>query len=218
VPATGVIPVLTLLAGVSAVLHVRAEYGGLRWLVWLCKPTTTTLLIVLAWSLAGAAGGRYASAILTGLVLSLAGDVFLMLPGDRFVAGLVSFLLAHVAYLVAFTDGVRCAALPLAFVPYIAAGAAALAMLWRNLGRLRAPVALYVAVIFAMAAQAATRALLLRTTPATLAAVGAAIFVVSDTILAFDRFRSRFRSARALVMATYVTAQWLIALSVGGVA
>jgi uncharacterized membrane protein YhhN len=48
---------------------------------------------------------RYKVAIITGLLFSLAGDVFLMLPSDRFIAGLVSSLFAHLFYIVAFTSG-----------------------------------------------------------------------------------------------------------------
>ena len=48
---------------------------------------------------------RYAGFILAGLVFSLAGDVFLMLPSDQFMAGLVSFLIAHLFYIAAFTAG-----------------------------------------------------------------------------------------------------------------
>ena len=217
-PFTDLQFLLTMLAGVSAVLHVHAEYRGPRWRVYVFKPLTTALLLALSLVAAGAAGGaggRYPLAIAAGLCLSLSGDVFLMLPGDRFVAGLASFLLAHVAYLVAFTTNAAFGAAPAAFVPYAAAGLAVLALLWRRLGRLRGPVTLYVVVIMAMAAQAAVRALTLQTTPALLAAAGAALFVASDATLALDRFHTRFRSARALVMGTYVPAQWLIALSAG---
>jgi len=207
--------IVTVLAAASATAHLYGEYRGPRWLVYTCKPLTTSLLLALAYETAGAEGGRYGAAIEAGLALSLAGDVFLMLPRDRFIAGLVSFLLAHVAYIAAFTTGVGFGAMPLAFAPFAGAGVIVLAILWRRLGRMRAPVVLYVAVIMAMAGQAAARAEALQTTQALLAAVGAALFVASDTILAFDRFHTRFRSARALVMATYVTAQWLIAVSAG---
>ena len=57
-----------------------------------------------------------ASAVLAGLGLSLVGDVALMIP-QGFLAGLVAFLLAHLAYLVAFTrGGVRLAARPGPFI------------------------------------------------------------------------------------------------------
>jgi alkenylglycerophosphocholine/alkenylglycerophosphoethanolamine hydrolase len=46
-----------------------------------------------------------------------------------------------------------------------------------------------------------------------LAAVGALLFVASDSALAWNRFKSEFKSAQAVILATYFAAQWLIALS-----
>ena len=205
----------TILAAASATLHVRAEYRGPRWLVYVTKPLTTTVLLALALTALGSDGLRYQAAIATGLALSLLGDVFLMLPRDRFVAGLTSFLLAHIAYLVAFTTGTPLGTAPWLLVPFACAGTMVLRLLWPRLGGIRAPVALYVSVIVLMASQAAARAWSLHTTASLLAAVGAALFVASDSLLALNRFHTSFRSAQALVMGTYVTAQWLVALSVG---
>ena len=62
------------------------------------------------------------------LFLSLGGDVALLWPQQGFLPGLVSFLLAHLAYLWAFTQcGVRFAARPLPFVLYGALAALILA-------------------------------------------------------------------------------------------
>jgi uncharacterized membrane protein YhhN len=47
------------------------------------------------------------------------------------------------------------------------------------------------------------------------ALAGAALFAVSDTTLALNKFRRPFRLATVAVMATYYLAQWLLALSVG---
>ena len=210
-----ILPIVTLLAATSATLHIRAEYRGPRWLVYLCKPLTTALLLALALSAGGTGSPRYLYAVAAGLAFSLAGDVFLMLPHDRFVAGLASFLLAHLAYLVAFTTDVPLGSAPLLVAPSAAAGAAVLALLWPRLGKLRAPVAIYVAVIVTMAWQASARAWTLHTTSALLAAAGASLFMISDAILAVNRFHTSFRAAQALVMISYVSAQWLIAVSVG---
>ncbi|MGZ7042521.1 MAG: lysoplasmalogenase family protein, partial [Thermoanaerobaculia bacterium] len=88
-------------------------------------------------------------------------------------------------------------------------------ILWPRLGRLRVPVVVYVvAALVAMAWQATTRAVVVDTEPAMAAAVGAALFVVSDATLAINRFRVSFRASQAVVMSTYVAAQALIALSV----
>jgi uncharacterized membrane protein YhhN len=46
-----------------------------------------------------------------------------------------------------------------------------------------------------------------------LAMMGAILFILSDSALAVDRFKGRFRGAQALILSTYFTAQWLIALS-----
>lgn len=213
-PDLRLLTALSLLAAVSAVLQVRAEYRGPRWRVYLCKPLTTALLLALAALPGGDGTGRYQIAVVVGLALSLAGDVFLMLPGDRFIPGLASFLLAHIAYLVAFTTGVPPGTRPAALLPFAASAGVLLAVLWPHLGARRTPVAAYVGAIVWMAWQALARALALGTAATALAAAGAALFVVSDAALALDRFKRPFRSARAVVMTTYVAAQWLIALSV----
>lgn len=206
--------VATLLVAASAALEVRAEYRGPRWHVYLFKPLTTALLLAIAAAASSPGPARYQLAVILGLGLSLAGDVFLMLPGDRFVAGLTSFLLAHVAYGVAFTTAVPMAAAPVWFAPFAIAGLAILARLWHRLGRLRLPVTAYVMVVVSMAGLAAGRWWLLRSPGAALAACGAALFVASDALLAVNRFGRPFRSAQALIHSSYFLAQWLIALSV----
>lgn len=158
---------------------------------------------------------------LAGLGLSAGGDVALLGDGDRaFLAGVGSFLGAHVAYIAAFSrrrgpwHGPRAAArvAPAALVwvgvvPLVAARA----------GSLRMPVAVYGT---ALAAMQATALLLDDDVPSagrTRIAGGAACFLVSDALLAAGRFlpvSGRHRAGRvvdAAVMATYTTAQWLIA-------
>lgn len=202
-------------AAVSAGLHVRAEYRGPRRQVYLFKPLTTSLLVLAAVLPASAHGPRYQLAVVTGLVLSLAGDVFLMLPRDRFVPGLASFLLAHLAYVVAFSSGIPPGTNPVLLLPPLAAGVLLIRVLWRGLGRLRLPVLLYATVIVLMVWQAWARGWELRSPGAALAASGAALFLASDSLLALNRFRAPFAWAQAAIMATYVAAQALIALSVG---
>lgn len=207
---------LGLLTALSTVLMTAGLYleARGRWLVYLFKPLATLAILALAVLALAAEPSRYAWAVVVGLVFSLAGDVFLMLPSDRFREGLASFLLAHLAYLVAFTTGVGFAD---PAWPYLVWGLIALpvvARLWPALpGELRIPVAVYMAVLLAMAAQATCRALATGEETAWLAAAGAALFVASDTCLALDRFARRFVAAPALVHVTYFAAQWLIALS-----
>lgn len=203
-------------AALVAVLAIRAHYldESRRWQVYAFKPLATLLILALALVLTPARAD-YQWTIAAGLLFSTAGDVFLMLPRDRFVAGLASFLVAHLCYVGAFSIGVPFGAAPLLWLPFFAAGGAVLALVWPGLKpALRAPVAVYVIVIAAMAGQAAGRWYLSGSVVALAAALGAGLFVVSDAVLAIDRFRWKFRAARAVTLATYWAAQLLIAISV----
>jgi uncharacterized membrane protein YhhN len=200
-------------AAVSTFLHLHAEYRGPRWRVYAFKPLATFVLLLAA-AAPAAHGSRYQLAVVAGLACSLVGDVLLMLPSDRFVAGLASFLLAHLAYVAAFTSGVALGAHSAILLPLLLAVAILLRVLWNGLTGLRAPVLLYAAAIVVMAWSAWAR---VRTAPgpgALTAAAGATLFMLSDALLALNRFRRPFRSAQAWIMATYVAAQTLISLSV----
>ncbi len=207
---------LSAAAAASAALAVRGHYGGPgRMLVYVFKPLTTVLILAIALWPGKAASDRYAAAVALGLAFSLAGDVFLMLRSDRFREGLASFLVAHLCYIAAFTAGTGLAADPVPVMAFGTLGLVLLRLLWPGVPpRLRVPVTLYVVVILAMAIQATGRAGRLRDIPSMLAAVGATLFVASDALLAWDRFRAPFRSSRGTVLSTYFVAQWLIALSV----
>lgn len=209
-------PGLAAAAVLVAVLAIRAHYleDRQRWQVYAFKPLATLLILALALFLPPARPD-YQWAIAAGLVLSTAGDVFLMLPRDRFVAGLASFLLAHLCYLRAFSIEVPFGAGLLLWLPFIAAGGMVVALVWPGLKpALRGPVVVYVIVIAAMAGQATGRWYASGSAVALAAAVGAGLFVVSDAVLAIDRFRWPFRAARAVTLATYWAAQLLIAISV----
>lgn len=209
-------PALAAVAVLVAVLAIRAHYleDRQRWQVYAFKPLATLLILALALSLSPARPD-YQWAIAAGLVLSTAGDVFLMLPRDRFVAGLASFLLAHLCYLRAFSIEVPFGAGLLLWLPFFAAGGMVVALVWPGLKpALRGPVVVYVIVIAAMAGQATGRWYASGSAVALAAAVGAGLFVVSDAVLAIDRFRWPFRAARAVTLATYWAAQLLIAISV----
>ncbi|MEQ1658541.1 MAG: lysoplasmalogenase, partial [Hylemonella sp.] len=75
---------------------------------------------------------------------------------------------------------------------------------------LRGPVAAYVLVIALMAAQAIGRATVLRDKPALWVAVGAGFFMLSDTLLALNKFVSPLPLSQLWVLSTYYVAQVLI--------
>lgn len=121
---------------------------------------------------------------IAAVVLSLAGDVFLMLPVDRFVFGLAAFLLAHVAYIVGFAqegvgDGWWIAALVL-----VPVAGALLATMMRGPGMkapLRVPVIAYVSTIVVMVTCAWASGEIV-------VALGATAFMASDALIGWRRF------------------------------
>jgi uncharacterized membrane protein YhhN len=156
----------------------------------------------------------YSFAIIAGLLCSMVGDTFLMLPSDQFIAGLISFLIAHLFYILAFTYSRRIRFSLLSLAPFVLYGILMGNLLSPHLGQMKLPVTIYIAVILIMGWQAWERWNHTKQRVALIAFFGAVLFIISDSVLAIDRFREPFEIARALTLSTYVTAQWLIALSV----
>jgi uncharacterized membrane protein YhhN len=159
-----------------------------------------------------------------GLAFSLAGDVFLMLPKEQFIAGLVSFLLAHVAYIIGLRPRLPAdlptlsIALGLALIVALTA-----AQIYRRIAAglraggkpgLRGPVLAYTVVISLMLFSAMLTLLndSWLSIHAVLVCLGAALFFLSDTILAWNKFVSPLHYGRILNMASYHLGQLLIAL------
>ncbi len=208
---------LTTFAFITAVLTIRAQYiEHAQKQEYLFEPLTTLLIFGIALLGTGEVTAVYKTLILVGLLFCLAGDVFLMLPDRYFLAGLVSFLIGHLFYLGAFSSDTALALSPW-LAPLAIYGTLVYGMLYKHLGKMRWPVLAYMVAIMLMACKALTRYSTIETTGALIAAAGAIFFVLSDTVLAFNRFKRPFTYtyARLLTLATYWLAQWLIALSIG---
>jgi len=195
----------------SAAACITGALSGRSTLVYVFKPFTMLLILALAVQTSVSTPPSYRALVVAGLAFSLAGDIFLMLPRERFTAGLASFLVAHLLYVVAFiTPG------PItALLPWVLVGIPFYGLLYPRLGRMRGPVAVYLTAIVAMAWQATARWIAAGQLGALLALVGAGLFVFSDAALAWNRFRRPFAYAQAVVLSTYFVGQCLIALSVG---
>jgi uncharacterized membrane protein YhhN len=210
------ITTFTFLILISASLHIRAEYTGPRKHIYFFKPLTTSLIILLACYLGFAENaGFYAWMIIIGLVFSLSGDVFLMFE-KYFALGLLSFLIAHLFYIEAFTS-----ALPISdiiywpsLLPFMLFGVLVLAYIFSGLRKLKIPVIFYLLVIVVMGWQATNHWLSFPSLLSLGAAAGAFIFMISDSLIAINRFKTPVKHARFWIMSTYYFAQWLIALSI----
>ena len=209
-PASALVPSSAFLAiAVAALLwaEVKRSQKG----VWLAKPVASTLFVVTALS-AGALAFPYGQLVLLGLLFSWLGDVFLISKRQVFfIAGLVSFLLALIAYSGAFFLQPQ-AVLPLglATIAMVVVAIVVLRWLWPHLPlKLRPAVVLYLLAISVMVVLAS----------GTMTAVGlqlfagAAMFLASDIFVARDRFVSRSVANRLWGLPLYYAAQLIFAFS-----
>lgn len=210
------IPVPFLVATVT--LLVRAEFRHDKRQVYLWKPLSTLLVIATALLsfLTPNVVVAFTLGVTAGLILSLGGDVALMFESKRaFLIGLVLFLLAHVVYAICFTlfngfhppdlvTGVLLLALGIIIYSYLKPG----------LNGMRGPVILYIVLILFMVNRALSTFLgdAFTTTQAWLLSLGAILFMLSDIVLAVNRFRHPF-GANRFSLFLYYGGQLLIALS-----
>jgi uncharacterized membrane protein YhhN len=220
---------LTIICALSCAILVAGEYLDNDRIRYIAKPIASLAFVVV-----GVLAFRHNPseelelAVLVGLVLGAIGDVAL-LSEHGFLAGLGSFLLGHLAYVVAVGTQMPPrywlgAAGWFALLP-IVVGLAALAYLWPKLGKLRVPVIAYVAVIITMVIAAlafwrgSPRAVMsgelidIPLQRRELFGLGAVLFFISDLAVARDKFVAKGFSNRVWGLPVYYAAQLLIAWS-----
>ena len=202
-------------------LLIRAELAGNQKQIYIFKPLSTTLVIIIAalsifvpdnYNLS------YTLGIILGLLFSFGGDIALMFKSKRaFMIGLILFLIAHVVYSIVFT-------VYSGFVKgdlYIAVVLILLAIiiyfyLYPGLEGMKIPVLIYVLVISFMVNRAISSfsGKFFNYSQALLISIGAGLFYISDLILAVNKFKKPLKYHR-ISLAFYYSGQLLIALSTG---
>lgn len=196
------------LAGLVALLvaaHLVAERRG----AGLARAVTKVCasLAVVALALLHEHRGPLATGLTVGLALSVVGDAALLAARRAaFLGGLGAFLLAHLAYAVAFASVGNVE--PWLVVPVVALLAGTLRWLWPHLGPMRLPVVAYCVAIGAMLWQA-------QGVDRPEARLGAALFTASDLFVARDRFVRPGFANRAVGLPLYYAAQVLLAMAAG---
>jgi alkenylglycerophosphocholine/alkenylglycerophosphoethanolamine hydrolase len=201
-----------LLGLLGAAVFLYARLSGASELGLLSKGIPVVALLL--W-LRHAPSSLYRRWISLGLLCSLAGDILLDWPGDLFVFGLGAFLLAHLAYLRAYLSDCKQPAW-LALILALATGGVMFTTLASaSLGPLLIPVACYALAISAMLWRALARLGQpeLPRESTRLAAGGAALFVLSDSLIGINRFVAPFDAAPVAIMLSYWLGQWAIAAS-----
>jgi uncharacterized membrane protein YhhN len=225
---------------VSGLMHIKTEYYGPEKQKYIFKPLTTLSILILAGiqTTTNPDSHFYQLMIMAGLFFSLWGDIYLMLPRDRFIQGLISFLIAHIFYIIAFSIDVPQMVPVNYLIPFLIYGFIMFRILSPDMGKLRIPVMVYIAVIMTMVFMAMNRFFIIHDLYSIFAFCGAILFMISDTILAINKFlfqtkvskallfldtgpnkeiprvKSKFVLAQLLILTTYYSAQVFIALSV----
>lgn len=196
--------------GVLAVVDwwavARGRVDVERW----AKPSTLVALIVVT-VLLDPVDATVRAWFVAALVLSLAGDVFLLPQINRFVAGLAAFLVGHVAYVGGFLAGgitvVRAlGVLPGALLAAWLVGRPIAVGARSHDPKLFGPVVAYMAVISAMVLAAVG-------SESAVAVVGALLFYVSDACIGWSRFVESFPRQRLAIVTTYHLGQALLVAS-----
>ena len=139
-------------------------------------------------------------------------------PSNR-QRGLLAFLGGHVCFISAFLGDSRLGTRPLAWLACLLVGGANLVLLWPSIPvALHAAVAVYGLVLSGMGAQALGRAWFHAgdrlALPARRAAIGGLLFMLSDSLLAWNRFHGSVPLSTLWVLGSYYAALWFIARSV----
>jgi len=196
-------------AALAMAVYAAGAVLDIPWLRWVTKPVPILAMMAVL--------GRstpYTRTVHVGLALSLVGDVLLMVPADLFIPGLLAFLLAHLAYTLAFSRGA-----PLRPVRLLGPAALGLGVGGVVLSRLTGPlvpaVTAYMLAIVVMAWRALARVEHwdARGKAELAGAAGAVLFLLSDATLAINKFVTPVPVAGLWIMGTYWAAQLGLTLS-----
>jgi uncharacterized membrane protein YhhN len=193
------------------------------WKYWLrleyiAKPAVMIVLFVWLFTSAGLNGALLWFGV--GILLSLVGDVLLMLSLDRFfLFGLIAFLLAHIAYVIGFNIPLpEFSAWGLAFAVMVSLGGARIirrviaALASKGQSSMRMPIIAYSMVISLMLLSAMMKLIDISwdANAAALVSVGAFLFYISDIILAWNKFVAPIQHGRIYNIAAYHLGQIML--------
>lgn len=206
------------------ILSIIGVFAGIwlqaKWLDYLCKP-----LIMIS------IGGYFllnsknfdkhiVKLALFAFLFSLFGDSFLMFTNQGtiyFMLGLASFLIAQIFYILLFRQTIKLSGKEpflsnrIYLIAYVLCGATIYSLLFNHLDFvLKIAVFIYMTAILSMSAMALNRYKTVSSTSFSFVFFGSVLFVISDTLIAFDKFYIAIPNDRIFVMSIYIAAQYLI--------
>ncbi|WEK21505.1 MAG: lysoplasmalogenase [Candidatus Pedobacter colombiensis] len=209
-----------IIFGLIFILQLTLGDKGSGNLAYFIKPCIVLSLLIMLYISTGLKG-RFHKRLFTGLIFALAGDVLLIYAAkdeSYFMFGLCAFLLCHIFYIRAFyldfksapeldKKGARiaillCAIVAISFYFYLRP----------HLGVMKLPVMVYILAISMMMMMASFRNLRVNSPSFKLILFGAMVFLLSDSILAYNKFVQHIDHSGTWIMATYMIAQYLITI------
>ena len=197
---------------------ITGSTQSLTYAHYIAKPAIIASLMFLFIKESGSLENQLKKLTLSALAFSLIGDVLLMLV-DRsphfFTVGLIAFLIAHIMYILVFLRHRNKTLKPIGIIVLLLIYASGLFYFLKSgLGEMLIPVVIYMAVILTMATCAYLRKDVVNKHSYNLVFIGAICFMISDSILALNKFYEAIALANILIMTTYALAQYLIVLGI----
>ena len=207
---------ITLAFWILALLDIVGIITEFDILHFIAKPLLIPALLMLLFFTVSPVPGK--KLLIVGLFFSWMGDVFLLFESKQalfFIFGLVCFLTTHIFY-ISFFLGIRSEKIsllnkyPVFILGVIAYGVSLVWLLFPHLGDLKLPVMIYAAVICTMLLCSLHIFFKVNKKAAGFYLSGAAAFVLSDSLLAVNKFYQPFAYAAVFIMLTYCAAQYFI--------
>lgn len=208
-----------ILLGVAAI-QVTGEYFDHATVRYIFKPLLMPVLGVGLYKAFNQQQNKFGNFILTGLFFAWFGDIFLMFEDHEgfFIAGLVSFLITHIFYCLAYYEVWKknlretiAFKRPLFFLPFLIFWISLIYILGPHLEDMLVPVIFYSIIITLMSVLALNNLGFMGKRAFTLIFTGCLLFMFSDTIIAFNKFYTEIPLSNVIIMTTYILAQFLIA-------
>lgn len=193
---------LNLAAFLSAIIAILLQYGGNTQAFIILKPLTTLFILIIPITDGNKQFKNYLIYTVLALLFCLMGDIFL-LDDNQFIWGLASFLLAHILFTLSFVSIGRFKLYLLPLVLLFLFGLSYYIFLFQNLGDLAVPVLVYMVFIVIMSWQGVSLYIRRKEAAYLLIAIAVLLFMFSDSIIAWNKFKEPFKLSGAIILSTY---------------
>lgn len=154
--------------------------------------------------------------VVLALIFGFFGDVFLMLNSKLFFIGAVSFLVGHLFYIAAFLQGIHYKSNSFAIfilaMPYVFYGLYLYKELFAYIKNMKIVAIAYIFIELFMSFSCLQRVFVMENFSFVVSLIGSILFIISDTILAYNNFKAKIKDAGLYIMLTYIIGQFLIVL------